>query len=95
MYRSGLVPRPMAVPGLIGGPLICASGIAVLLGAIDRGSTAQGVTTIPELVWELSLGIHLTVKGFKPSAIGAAGTGGIAMDEPSSSPTAAGPQARR
>ncbi|HZB96288.1 MAG TPA: DUF4386 domain-containing protein, partial [Herpetosiphonaceae bacterium] len=28
MYRSALVPRPMAVLGLIGGPLLCASGIA-------------------------------------------------------------------
>jgi len=29
MYRSGLVPRRMAVLGLIGGPLIIASGTAV------------------------------------------------------------------
>ena len=69
MYRSGLVPRHMAMLGLIGGPLICASGIAVLLGAIAQGSTAQGVATIPEFFWELSLGIYLTVKGFKPSPI--------------------------
>jgi hypothetical protein len=69
MYRSGLVPRRMAMLGLIGGPLICASGIAVLLGAIDQGSAVQGVATIPEFFWELSLGIYLTVKGFKPSPI--------------------------
>jgi hypothetical protein len=69
MYRSGLVPRPLAMLGLIGGPLICVSGIAVLFGAIDQGSAAQGVATIPEFFWELSLGIYLTVKGFKPSAI--------------------------
>jgi len=30
MYRSGLVPRSMAVPGLIGGPPVAASGIAVV-----------------------------------------------------------------
>jgi hypothetical protein len=69
MYRSGLVPRRMAMLGLIGGPLICASGIAVLFGAIDQGSAVQGVATIPEFFWELSLGIYLTVKGFKPSPI--------------------------
>jgi len=28
----------------------------------------QFVLTIPEIIWELSLGIYLTVKGFKPGA---------------------------
>src|SRR5215203_160565 len=65
MYRSGLVPRAMAMLGLIGGPLICATGIAVVLGAIDQGSAVQGIATIPEFFWELSLGIYLTVKGFR------------------------------
>jgi hypothetical protein len=69
MYRSGLVPRRMAMLGLIGGPLLCASGIAVLFGAIDQGGTVQGIATIPEFFWELSLGVYLTVKGFRPSAV--------------------------
>jgi hypothetical protein len=69
MYRSGLVPRRMAMLGLVGGPLVCASGIAVLLDAIEPGSAGQGIATIPEFLWELSLGIYLTVKGFKPSPI--------------------------
>jgi hypothetical protein len=68
-YRSGLVPRQLAMLGLIGGPLICATGIAVVLGAIDQGGSVQGIATIPEFIWELSLGIYLTVKGFKPSPI--------------------------
>jgi hypothetical protein len=59
----------MAVLGLIGGPLICASGIAVMFGVFDQGGTAQGIATIPEFIWELSLGIWLTVKGFRPSPI--------------------------
>ncbi|MEY2432924.1 MAG: hypothetical protein QOC92_2649 [Acidimicrobiaceae bacterium] len=69
MYRSGLVPRPMAMLGLIGGPLICATGIAVVLGAIDQGGSVQSIATIPEFLWELSLGIYLTVKGFKASPV--------------------------
>ena len=69
MYRSGLVPRGMAMLGLIGGPLVAASGIAVMFDVIDRGSPVQGVATIPEAVWELSFGIYLIVKGFKPSPI--------------------------
>jgi hypothetical protein len=69
MYRSGLVPRPMAMLGLIGGPLICATGIAVVLGWIDQGDPIQGIATIPQFFWELSLGVYLTVKGFRPSPI--------------------------
>jgi len=69
MYRSGLVPRGMAVLGLVGGPLICLSGIAVLFDVFQYGGTGQGIATIPEFLWELSLGIYLTVKGFKPSPI--------------------------
>lgn len=69
MYRSGLVPRPLAVFGLVGGPLVCASGVAVMFDVFDQGGTGQGIATIPEFIWELSLGIWLTVKGFKPSRI--------------------------
>ncbi|MDX6591516.1 MAG: hypothetical protein QOJ13_712 [Gaiellales bacterium] len=69
MYRSGLVPRRMAMLGLVGGPLICASGIAVMFGVDDPGGTLQGIATIPEFLWELSLGVYLTVRGFKPSPL--------------------------
>jgi hypothetical protein len=68
MYRSGLVPRPMAVLGLIAGPLLCAAGIAVLFGVLEQGGVAHNIAAIPEFFWELSLGIYLTVKGFRPSA---------------------------
>jgi uncharacterized protein DUF4386 len=69
MYRSGLVPRRMAMLGLIGGPLIIASGTAVLFNVIEPGSGPQVIATIPEFLWELSLGVYLIVKGFRPSPI--------------------------
>jgi Domain of unknown function (DUF4386) len=69
MYRSGLVPRGMAMLGLIGGPLIILSGIGVLFDLYDAGGPVQGIATIPEFLWELSLGIYCTVKGFKASRI--------------------------
>ena len=69
MYESGLVPRRMAMLGLVGGPLICASGILVLLGVFQEGGAGQGIATIPEFFWELSLGVWLTVKGFNASPI--------------------------
>ena len=69
MYRSGLVQRGMAVLGLIGGPLIIASGVGVLLGVIEEGGVVQGLATIPEFFWELLLGVWPIVRGFDPSAI--------------------------
>jgi len=71
MYRSGLVPRRMAMLGLVAGPVLCASGIAILFGVFEAGSVWQIIATIPEFVWELSLGIWLIVKGFNPSALAA------------------------
>jgi hypothetical protein len=69
MYRSGLVPRRMAALGLIGGPLLAVGFVGVLFGAFDAGSGWQAATTSFEFVWELSLGIYLIVKGFRPSPI--------------------------
>ena len=69
MYRSGLVPRQMAWLGLVGGPLIIASGTAVMFGVDHPGGTLQALATIPEFLWELSLGVYCTVKGFRPSPI--------------------------
>jgi hypothetical protein len=69
MYRSGLVPRGMAMLGLIGGPLVMATGIAIMFDVTEPGSTLQAIATIPEFFWELSLGLYLIFKGFKPSPI--------------------------
>jgi hypothetical protein len=38
LYTSRLVPPPMALLGLIGGPLAFAGGTAVLFGALEAGS---------------------------------------------------------
>jgi len=75
MHRSGLVSRRMALFGVIGGPLLAASGIAVLLGAIPQGSSLQGLATVPEIIWEAFLGLWLTFKGFNRSAPILDGTG--------------------
>jgi Domain of unknown function (DUF4386) len=69
MYRSALVPRGMALLGLIGGPLIIASGVGVLFGVIEAGGAVQTIATIPEFLWELSLSIWTIVRGFNPSVI--------------------------
>jgi gamma-glutamyltranspeptidase len=68
MFRSGLVGRRIALVGVVGGAMLATSGAAVLLGVIPQGSSLQGILTIPEIVWELFLGLYLTFKGFKRTA---------------------------
>jgi hypothetical protein len=73
MYRSGLVPRLIAVLGLIGGPLVFASSAAVLFGLYEQVSVWGSIAAIPVFVWEMSLAVWLIAKGFNPSAIASLG----------------------
>jgi hypothetical protein len=68
MWRTGLVPRRLAVLGLVGGPFIIATGSAAVLGLIEPGGVVQNLSAAPEFFWELGLGIYLVVKGFRTSA---------------------------
>jgi hypothetical protein len=88
-YRSGLVPRQIAILGLIGGPLIFASAIAVLFGAYEQDG-AHFIFSIPEIAFELSVAIYTIVKGFRPSPI-LDDARYARVGEPSLSPVAAVP----
>ena len=67
-YRSGLVPRWIAMFGLIGGPLIFASSIAVLFGAYEQDG-AHFFFSIPEIVFEASITVYTIWKGFRPCPV--------------------------
>ncbi len=67
MYRSGLVSRRMALFGVIGGPLLAASGTPCTRDH-PEGGAVQGIATLPEVIWEAFLGLWLTFKGFKAAA---------------------------
>jgi hypothetical protein len=69
MWRSRLLPRPMVMFGLVGGPLALVAGIGVLLGAWQTTSGVPVALTAPEAIWEFSLSVWLLVKGFRPSPI--------------------------
>jgi hypothetical protein len=71
LYRSGLVPRILPVMGLVGAPLLLASDIAIFFGLYDRMAPVAALTALPIAAWEFSLGVYLTVKGFRPSAVAA------------------------
>lgn len=77
LRRAGLVPRGWAWFGMIGGPLVSLSGIAVLFGAWDQVSAVSVVLTLPEVVWELFLGVYLTVRGFHRRDAGAVAGGTV------------------
>jgi hypothetical protein len=76
MWRTGLVPRGLALLGLVGGPLLVMSGSAVILGLIEPQSAVHNLSVIPEFFWELGFGIYLVVKGFKTPAAEVEGTTG-------------------
>ena len=70
MYRSRLVPRIIPAIGLIGAPFLICTVIATLFGGMKLGSPE--LAAVPVAAWELSLGVWLVVKGFRPSPITAA-----------------------
>jgi hypothetical protein len=69
MYRSRLVPRAIPLLGLIGAPLLIASTIAAFFGVIAQLSAWSAIATLPVALWELSLGLWLTFKGFTASPV--------------------------
>ena len=70
MYRSRLVPRILPTLGFIGAALLLAADIGIFFGVFDRTGPI-GLVAFPIAVWEFSLGVYLTVKGFRPAAVAA------------------------
>ncbi len=64
LYTFRLVPRWIAVMGMIGGPFILLAGILILFGVFSQISLWSGLLTIPVFVYEMSLAIRLLRKGF-------------------------------
>ncbi|MEU3904525.1 DUF4386 domain-containing protein [Streptomyces goshikiensis] len=75
MYTSRLVPRAVAVLGLAGGALICASATAVLFGVYEQVSVAGSLAALPVFAWEVTLAVRLLFKGFDEAAGDGAGEG--------------------
>jgi hypothetical protein len=69
LYQSRLVPRGLSLIGIVGGPLLLASYLAVMFGLIGQHDPSATLTALPVALFEFSLGVWLVVKGFKPSPI--------------------------
>ncbi len=69
LYQSRLVPRGLSLIGIIGGPVLIIGDIFVLFGLIGQHDPSTGLFAVPVALFEFSLGIYLTVKGFKSRPI--------------------------
>ncbi|HWL36576.1 MAG TPA: DUF4386 domain-containing protein [Frankiaceae bacterium] len=69
MYRSRLLPRWIPTLGLVGAPMLLVSTTATLFGAWDQLSGPALLLTLPIAVWELSFGVYMAAKGFRPTTV--------------------------
>jgi hypothetical protein len=69
MYRARLVPRIIPIVGLVGAPLILLSATVTMFGGWGQVSLAGSLCAAPIALWEFSLGVWLTVKGFRPTTL--------------------------
>ena len=67
LFRSRLVPRIIPAVGLIGIPLLLAANIATVFGHNEQTSGLSMLATVPIALWELTIGIWMIVKGFRPA----------------------------
>ncbi|WP_426562405.1 DUF4386 domain-containing protein [Angustibacter sp. McL0619] len=68
LYRSRLVPRGLAMVGMVGAPLLVVGYVAILFGGIDQHGAVAGLSALLVAAFEFSLGIWLIVKGFDTRA---------------------------
>ena len=69
LYQSQLVPRWLPVLGFVGAVLLVLSWFAILTGYVEAISPVAGLAALPIAVWEFSLGVYLTFRGFRNSRI--------------------------
>ena len=65
LYQTRLVPRILPIIGIIGAFTLVAGDVAVLYGIFDQRAPIAGLSAVPIALWEFSLGLYLTFKGFK------------------------------
>src|SRR4051812_44997244 len=69
LYQSRLVPRWLPVLGFVGATTLVAVWFTVLVGLSAAISPIAAVATLPIAVWEFSLGVYLTFRGFRDAPI--------------------------
>lgn len=71
LYRSRLVPRALSLIGIIGAFPLLAGYFAIMFNATDQHGSAAGAAALLVALFELTLGLWLTFKGFNKEAVAA------------------------
>lgn len=74
LYKSSLVPRPLAVLGLSGATLVFVYAFLVMFGVAVQGAAPLVVLALPIAAYEMILAVWLILKGFNSSAIASQAT---------------------
>lgn len=61
LLRHGLVLRAIPILGLVGAPLVAAANLGVMFGL----NQPQAWAAIPIFLWEISLALHLLIRGIR------------------------------
>jgi hypothetical protein len=62
--RNGLIPRWLALWGLIGVPLMFASGLLVMFESLNSNASTLNLLVVPLAVQEMAMALWLIVRGF-------------------------------
>ncbi|RDW15166.1 DUF4386 domain-containing protein [Oceanobacillus arenosus] len=65
LFRTGLVPKPLAIFGMVTAIMVFISGVLDMFGIVEPASAVKGLTALPVGVYEMSLAVWLIVKGFR------------------------------
>jgi hypothetical protein len=63
-FRNGLIPRWLSLWGLIGVPLMFASGLLVMFESLNSNASTLNLLVVPLAVQEMAMALWLIVKGF-------------------------------
>ncbi|MGE7613603.1 DUF4386 domain-containing protein [Paenibacillus sp. NPDC101420] len=64
LYRTGYVPKPLAIFGMVTAVMVLIAGLLQMFGIIEPYSAIKGLMALPVGVYEMSLAVWLIVKGF-------------------------------
>ncbi|MDX2380905.1 MAG: DUF4386 domain-containing protein, partial [Acidimicrobiia bacterium] len=62
--RNGLIPRWLSLWGLIGVPLMFASGLLVMFESLNSNASTLNLLVVPLAVQEMAMALWLIVQGF-------------------------------
>ena len=69
LFRTRLVPRPIAAMGMSGAALVLVAGLLMLFDVLQPMSPAVGLLSATVAVYEMVLAAWLIVKGFNATTI--------------------------